>query len=199
MDLNYRTTNLFPVCLHSVIVDDFDQLQTTLIKESYDLRNKDSRGRKVSNIGGWQSELFSIDKSSDTLRSIITKSLRGFVPIQNDILMNVEGWTNINGPGCHNIKHHHPQCNLAGVLWIKVPPKSGNLVFESPHSFTSFTEINCYTDKFRKNTNSYLTYSYKPIEGEIVIFPSFLPHSVLINQSEEDRISYSFNIKLSYD
>ena len=198
MDLNYRTTNLFPVCLHSVIVDDFDQLQTTLIKESYDLRNKDSRGRKVSNIGGWQSELFSIDKSSDTLKSIITKSLRGFDPIQDGILMNVEGWTNINGPGCHNVKHQHPQCNFAGVLWIKVPPKSGNLVFESPHSFTSFTEINCYTDKFRKNTNSYLTYSYRPTEGEIVIFPSFLPHSVLKNQSEEDRISYSFNIKLSY-
>ena len=199
MDLNYRTTNLFPVCLHSVIVDDFDQLQTTLIKESYDLRNTDSKGRKVSNVGGWQSELFSIDKSSDTLKSIITKSLRGFAPIQNDILMNVEGWTNINGPGCHNVKHQHPQCNLAGVLWIKVPPKSGNLLFESPHSFTSFTEINCYTDKFRKNTNSYLTYSYRPTEGEIVIFPSFLPHSVLTNQSEEDRISYSFNIKLSYD
>ena len=199
MDLNYRTTNLFPVCLHSVVVDDFDQLQTTLIKESYDLRNKDSRGRKVSNIGGWQSELFSIDKSSDTLKSIITKSLRGFDPIQDGIMMNVEGWTNINGPGCHNVKHQHPQCNFAGVLWIKVPPKSGNLVFESPHSFTSFTEINCYTDKFRKNTNSYLTYSYRPTEGEIVIFPSFLPHSVLKNQSNQDRISYSFNIKLNYD
>ena len=91
MDLNYKTTNLFPVCLHSVIVDDFDQLQTTLIKESYDLKNIDSKGRKISNIGGWQSELFSIDKSSDTLRSIITKSLKGFSPIQDDILMKVEG------------------------------------------------------------------------------------------------------------
>ena len=199
MDLNYKTTNLFPVCLHSVIVDDFDQLQTTLIKESYDLKNIDSKGRKISNIGGWQSELFSIDKSSDTLRSIITKSLKGFAPIQDDILMKVEGWTNINGPECHNVKHQHPQCNFAGVLWIKVPPKSGNLVFESPHAFTSFTEINCYTDKFRKNTNSYLTYSYRPIEGEIVIFPSFIPHSVLRNESNEDRISYSFNIKLNYD
>ena len=199
MDLNYRTTTLFPICLHSVIVDDFDQLQTTLIKESYDLRNTDSRGRKISNVGGWQSELFSIDKSSDILKSIITKSLIKFTPIQNDVLMFIEGWTNINGPGCHNIKHHHPQCNLAGVFWIKAPPKSGDLLFESPHSFTSFSEINCYTDKFRKDTNSYLTYSYEPTEGEIVIFPSFLSHSVLRNESDEDRISYSFNIKLKYD
>ena len=199
MDLNCKTTTLFPICLHTLVVDNFDQLQTTLIKESYDLKNIDSKGRKISNVGGWQSELFPLDKSSDTLKSIITKLLKDFAPMQKDVLMYIEGWTNINGPGCHNIKHHHPQCNLAGVFWIKVPPKSGNLLFESPHSFTSFTEINCYTDKFRKSTNSYLTYSYKPIEGEIVIFPSFLSHSVLRNESDEDRISYSFNIKLNYD
>ena len=198
MDLNCKTTTLFPICLHTLVVDNFDQLQTTLIKESYDLRNTDSRGRKVSNVGGWQSDFFPLDKSSDTLKSIMTKLLTDFAPMQKDVLMYVEGWTNINGPGCHNIKHHHPQCNLAGVFWIKVPPKSGNLLFESPHSFNSFTEIKCYTGKFIENTNSYLTYSYKPIEGEIVIFPSFLIHSVLKNESDEDRISYSFNIKLNY-
>ena len=59
--------------------------------------------------------------------------------------MKVEGWTNINQPKNFNIKHNHPQCNFAGVFWIKVPDKSGNLIFESPHSFTSFAEINCYT------------------------------------------------------
>ena len=85
MDLNCKTTTLFPICLHSVIVDDFDQLQTTLIKESYDSRNTDSRGRKISYVGGWQSELFSIDKSSDALKSIITKSLKNFAPIQKDV------------------------------------------------------------------------------------------------------------------
>ena len=47
MDLNYKTTNLFPVCLHSVIVDDFDQLQTTLIKESYDLKKDTFSGFKL--------------------------------------------------------------------------------------------------------------------------------------------------------
>jgi uncharacterized protein (TIGR02466 family) len=199
VDLNCKTTTLFPICLHTLVVDNFDQLQTTLIKESYDLKNIDSKGRKISNVGGWQSEISSLDKSSHTLKSIMTKLLKDFAPMQKDVLMYIEGWTNINGPGCHNVKHHHPQCNLAGVFWIKVPSKSGNLLFESPYSFTSFTEVNCYTDKFRKNTNSYLTYSYRPTEGQIVIFPSFLPHSVLKNESNEDRISYSFNIKLNYD
>ena len=199
MDLNYRTIPLFPINVHVLEIDKFDDYKDQIIKDVYYEKNNDREERKLSNVGGWQSDLFSIDKSSDILKSIITKSLIKFTPIQNDVLMFIEGWTNINGPRCHNIQHHHPQCNLAGVFWIKVPPKSGNLVFESPHSFTSYAEINCYTDKFRKNTNSYITYSYRPTEGEIVIFPSFLPHSVLKNESNEDRISYSFNIKLKYD
>ena len=199
MDLNYRTNRLFPICVHSLTVDNFDQIQDVLIKESYDLRKIDPVGRQLSNRGGWQSELYAIDKSSETLQSVITKSLQGFTPIKNDVLMKVEGWTNINQPKNFNIKHNHPQCNFAGVFWIKVPDKSGNLIFESPHSFTSFAEINCYTDKFQKETRSYLSCVYEPLEGEIVIFPSFLSHCVSENESNEDRISYSFNIKLSYD
>ena len=199
MDLNYRTKTIFPVCIHSLSIDNFDQVQDVLIKESYDLKKIDPVGRKLSNYGGWQSEIYSIDKSSDTLQSIIRKSLKGFTPIKNDVLMIVEGWTNINKPRDYNIKHNHPQCNFAGVLWIKVPPQSGNLVFESPHSFSSFAEINCYTDEFKKETLSYESCVYEPIEGEIVIFPSFLSHCVSENKSNEDRISYSFNIKLNYD
>ena len=198
MDLNYRTKTIFPVCIHSLNIDNFDQIQDVLIRESYDLKKIDPVGRKLSNYGGWQSEIYSIDKSSDTLQSIIRKSLKGFTPIKNDVLMIVEGWTNINKPKDYNIKHNHPQCNFAGVLWIKVPPKSGNLVFESPHSFLSFAEINCYTDEFKKETFAYESCVYEPIEGEIVIFPSFLSHCVSENKSNEDRISYSFNIKLNY-
>ena len=199
MDLNYRTKTIFPVCIHSLSIDNFDQVQDVLIKESYDLKKIDPVGRKLSNYGGWQSEIYSIDKSSDTLQSIIRKSLKGFTPIKNDVLMIVEGWTNINKPRDYNIKHNHPQCNFAGVLWIKTPPQSGNLIFESPHSFSSFAEINCYTDEFKKETLSYESCVYEPIEGQIVIFPSFLSHCVSENKSNEDRISYSFNIKLNYD
>ena len=45
-------------------------------------------------------------------------------------------WININGPGNYNHSHNHPGCDLSGVLWLKVPENSGNIVFESPQSFT---------------------------------------------------------------
>ena len=38
----------------------------------------------------------------------------------------------INKPNSYNTKHNHPDCNLAGVLWIKAPKDSGNIVFDNP-------------------------------------------------------------------
>ena len=41
-----------------------------------------------------------------------------------------------------------------------------------------------------------MTYYFPPTEGIILIFPSSLEHEVEVNKSDQDRISYSFNIKL---
>ena len=44
-----------------------------------------------------------------------------------------------------------------------------------------------------------MTYYFPPTEGRILIFPSNLDHEVKENKSDEDRISYSFNITLIYE
>ena len=35
-----------------------------------------------------------------------------------------------------------------------------------------------------------------PEEGQLILFPAYLPHSVLPNRHNEERISISFNIML---
>ena len=51
MDLNYRTKTVFPFCIHTLSIDNFDQIQDVLIRESYDLKKIDPVGRKLSNRG----------------------------------------------------------------------------------------------------------------------------------------------------
>ena len=36
----------------------------------------------------------------------------------------------------------------------------------------------------------------KPMEGDLLLFPAYLPHSVGMNLSDEDRIVISFNIDI---
>ena len=197
MDLNYKVTPIFPTCIHSLEIDNFDTYRDQLIKESYQDTDKDPMGRKLSNRGGWQSDQVSIQKcKSEILKKIIIDSLSGFQPMSKRVSMFVEGWTNINRPGDYNIKHVHPEADFSGVLWIKVQENCGNILFETPNFFEKYQELHSYTDEFALKTNSYMTYFFYPKEGKILIFPSSLSHQVEENKSDEDRISYSFNIKL---
>ena len=197
MDLNYKLVNLFPSSIHSLGIDNFNDYKDKLIKETYQEKDENPIGRKISNYGGWQSDQINIQEcKSETLKKIIIDSLSGFLPMSENVSMIIEGWKNINAPGDFNVKHDHPRSNLSGVLWIKTPKNSGNLVFTSPQLFNKFQELHNYTDEFKYDTKSYMTYYFPPTEGRILLFPSSLEHEVEENKSNEDRISYSFNIEL---
>ena len=199
MDLNYKLTNIFPSSIHSLGIDNFDDYRGKLIEEIYQERDEDPVGRKISNRGGWQSNQMTIQKDrSELLKEIITNSVSK-LPILEGVYAAVEGWKNINEPGNFNVKHNHPRSNLSGVLWIKTPKNSGNLVFTSPNLFNRYEELDSYTKEFKYNSNSYMTYYFRPMEGRLLIFPSSLEHEVEKNKSSEDRISYSFNIKLIHE
>ena len=195
MDLNYKVTNLFPSSIHRLGIDNFDDYKDQLIKETYKERDEDPVGRSVSNIGGWQSnQTHIIDCKSETLKNIIMSSVSK-LPMSGNLSCTIEGWKNINEPGNFNVPHCHPISDLSGVLWIKAPKNSGNIVFESPEIFNRYKELDSYSDEFRYDSNVYMTYYFTPKEGNILIFPSNLQHEVKENKSNEDRISYSFNIK----
>jgi len=57
------------------------------------------------------------------------------------------------------------------------------------------TILNSYS-----NRTNYLTYNkveYKPQQGDLLIFPTWLEHEVETNFSDEPRISLAFNAELS--
>ena len=200
MDLSYSNTNLFPSIIHQFDVNGFSEIKDKLIDYVYDCKKNDSEGR-----GEWQSITFSFnDKDKkDILQSFLTNCLSEFPPIKKSVNLSMRAWVNISKPGGYLAKHHHPDCNLAGVLWIKALQNSGDIVFHNPRTFDPFLqsakkrEIDSYTDDFKNKFNIYSDYDFPPTEGRILIFPSYLEHQVRENKSNKDRISVSFNIKLS--
>ena len=198
MDLSYKTTNIFPISIHSITVNDFHEVKNTLVEDCYNWRKNDPSGRQVSNqAGGWQSEYQSLRNMNPILDSTISTSLMNYLPIRKNILFSVGGWLNINPPGAYNRIHCHPNCHLSGVFWIKSPDKSGDIIFEHPNTFSSFVENLSYSPKFKLANNTDHMYSCEPVEGKMIIFPSYLNHEVSINESDEDRISYAFNVNFN--
>ena len=196
MDLSYSNINLFPSVIHQFDVNDFDEMQNQLIDYVYKMREKDPIGHTISNRRGWQSSCFSIENEDDVLKKFLTNCLAEFPPIKKSVRLFVSAWVNINPPDAFNMKHNHPTSDLSGVLWIKSQKNCGNIIFESPRSFATHQEIDSYTEDFKKNNNYFHSYSFNPRAGRMLVFPSHLDHHVDFNQSQEDRISISFNIRL---
>ena len=197
MDLNYKTNLIFPIPIHQFDVNGFSEIQDELIDYAYDFNKKDPIGVSISNRGGWQSKGFDIINEDDVLQLFLINCLSNFPPIKESVQLRGYAWININKPGDYNIKHVHPTNNLSGVLWIKCLENSGDIVFDSPNNFESFLENKSYNDDFKKSNFIDDSYHCYPTEGRIIVFPSHLEHHVQENKSNEDRISVSFNIRLS--
>ena len=195
-NLNEETINLFPISIHQIDIKDFDEVKENLINYINNLKNSDPTGVKKSNYGGWQSSLFDLD-DENILQEFLSKCLSNFSALQQFCSVDGNYWVNINPPNSLNVKHNHPQTDLAGVLWIKCPNNSGNILFENPFVFHDFNTINAYTDKFKYMNKQYHSFDFQPVEGRILIFPAHLLHEVGENKSNQDRISVSFNLKLS--
>ena len=197
MSVKYSYINLFPSPIHILDVDGFDEFKDNLIDKIYELKEEDPKGMSISNRNGWQSSPFNLVNEDDVLHSFLINCLSEFPPIKKSIKLFATAWININPPNAFNMKHNHPTNDLAGVLWIKAPKDCGNIIFSSPNSFEISREIDSYKENFQKEICYFHSYYFPPIEGRIIVFPSHLEHYVDFNKSNEDRISVSFNIRLS--
>ena len=196
--LDVKYCSIFPISVHNISINGFDEIKDELIKYAYNLKNTDPNGVQKSNYGGWHSALTIIDNSDNILQKLLIRSIQS-LPIHKSYLIHVSYWVNINPPKSYNSKHNHPASDLSGVLWLKSPENCGNIVFENPFIFQDFKSINSYTQEYKEANNQYLSYDFTAEEGTMIVFPSHLQHKVRENQSNEDRISVSFNLSLTQD
>ena len=129
MDLNYSNLNLFPTTIHCFDIKEFDKIQNELINDAYKLREIEPIGKILSNVGGWQSDSFFVDSNKNSLHDVLLSVITNIPNIKRGTKTNSTAWININPSGAFNSKHNHPNCDFSGVLWIKCPKDSGNIIF----------------------------------------------------------------------
>jgi len=100
-------------------------------------------------------------------------------------------WANINPPGGMNRAHQHPNSLWSGVYWIKTPKNCGDLKIDDPRSSAAMCRPRQKPGEMPARL--YRETHYKPIAGRCIMFPSWLMHCVDPNESNDIRISVSFN------
>jgi uncharacterized protein (TIGR02466 family) len=99
-------------------------------------------------------------------------------------------WINILPEGGSHSSHIHPHSVISGTTYVTVPEGAGALKLEDPrHAMMMAAPARLKTARRDLQPFIYIT----PQPGEVVMWESWLRHEVPMNQSEEDRISVSFN------
>ena len=157
-------------------------------------KEADPKGHKRTNVNGWHS---TTDMNLKEEYNVLIKEL---FAMQDEIYKKehlepkpVLGnmWANVNYPGGFNRPHLHPNSLFSGVYWIKPPTNSGKLMLYEPRPGAQ-----CIMPNRRKETlpsQLWREVYYEPVAGRIVMFPAWLWHEVRPNESNDTRISVSFN------
>ena len=144
-------------------------------------------GVRKSNRGGWQSKLLPPTGELEPLSFEISEFCKSINLGINEIVIP-QMWINVNKKNDWNVIHSHGQYTLSGTYYVKVPKDSGQIVFRDPRpaAMTNNFMVNRFDKgEFRK---------IKPIEGLLILFPSYLEHFVEPSNADEDRISISFDV-----
>jgi len=94
-------------------------------------------------------------------------------------------------PGGNNSPHHHPECMLAVVYYVKVPEKSGDILLHDPRGSILWQDSQARTDVSWESYRPY--HKITPVPGMLLIFPGYVIHSVESNLSQEMRLSIAIS------
>jgi len=184
----------FPTPVYIKNLPNAVQLNQYLEQQILKWKEADPKGKPRTNVNGWHS---TTDMNKKQEYNVLTQELftmqeeifakEHLTP--NPVLGNM--WANVNYPGGYNRPHLHPNSLFSGVYWIKTPVKSGNLVLYEPRGGAQCTMPN--RKKGALPSQLWRDVHYEPVAGRCVMFPAWLWHEVRINESNETRISVSFN------
>ena len=197
---NQEIFKFFPEPVFKFKLKDFKNLNKELSEYIYKIRDEDGSGIERSNKGGWHSKNFDLTVKSSIQKKFIIKVQEYILNVfqscgwktENQNIRITEMWAIINKRDNFNVLHTHPNCYLSAAYYVKAPKKCGRFQVENPNIAKkhSYPEI-----KVRNELNTEGA-AIDIDEGDLLIFPAYLPHKVGKNESDEDRIVISFNIDI---
>ena len=146
---------------------------------------------------GWQSEkdLHRLDEFRGLVACIrdAAESVLDFLKTGDGAFDLTGLWANMNPKGAAHLIHSHPNNFLSGIYYLRTHEGADTVNFHDPRSQTGIIRPPV-TELTAENTDQVVV---EVSDGTLLMFPSWLPHSVDASGSDETRISVSFNIMFS--
>ena len=189
---------LFPTPVWTIQLENYKTINEKMFEYIKDAQIKDQKGISKSNIKGWHSKDFNMQENEP--KNFIKFILPAIEQVITDMnwekqkqSININNmWAIINTGGSANLRHQHGNSTISGAYYVRAPKNSGDIVFYDPRPAPVYT----YPKALNPNLLNAQVNGISPKEGALVLFPSYLDHSVNENLSNEERIVISFNITI---
>jgi uncharacterized protein (TIGR02466 family) len=146
---------------------------------------------------GWQSEqaLHQREEFGELVSCVghVAKSILRFLRVGHEAIEISGCWATVLAKGAMHKAHSHPNNYLSGVYYVRTRPGADSINFRDPRYQTSVIRPPV-VELTAENTDQVVL---KVENGTLLMFPSYLEHSVDDNMSEEERVSVSFNLMFS--
>jgi len=106
----------------------------------------------------------------------------------------ITAWWNLYDLKCHHCWHHHTHSLISGTFYVHTDSDSVGIEFKSPLESLIKAHCGSFGDETRWKQNVMIN----PEPGDILMWPSWLDHSVPEQKTVGDdlRCSISFNVSL---
>ena len=185
--------SIFTTCVWKVqLTSGFRQNVNSKILEVINEINPDLA--KIPPGRSWQSgqDLHNREQLVDLISCIhsTAQTIVRFLNVRCDTIEITGCWVNINASGAAHPIHSHPNNFLSGIYYVSTHPGADSVNFHDPRPQTGIIRPPV-TELTSQNTDQVVV---TVSDGMLLMFPSYLAHSVAPNESDKLRISISFNM-----
>jgi uncharacterized protein (TIGR02466 family) len=195
MQINYEILELFPTPIYVTILPDglssvipfFDQQQ---LSENHDYNNYGFRSK----------DSYILDKPEcKDLANFILANIKEYTKqlgYDYDEYRFGQSWISVKQPNQYHTMHTHPNSLISGVFYYgPVEEKTPAIKFHKAFFGANVSYISpklVDNKKDIKYTQDSFSIQFEP--GLLVLFPSYLLHSVPLNKTDKPRCSLAFNV-----
>lgn len=145
----------------------------------------------------WDYSRPNLDIIKQEIVDIVEKTLAQNIPELR--MLNIRGcehfmgWVNVREPGESLEVHGHTESAIAATYYLQVKEGCGDLVlFDSSHAI-DWNKNKLSGSPFLRERR------FKPVEGRLIFFPSYVLHGVDENKSDDLRISLTTDLRKVVD
>jgi uncharacterized protein (TIGR02466 family) len=196
MQINYEILELFPTPVFTTMIPlEFSKVTPWLFKQEMLSEEVDS-----PNYGERSKNSYILEEpEAIDLKSYIlglTSQYGKLLGYDYESYRFGQSWVSYKHPGQHHTMHSHPNSLISGVFYFGEPTdKTPAIKF---HKFAGGFNVSYLSPKFVKDKRelkySQTEFSIEFTPGLLLLFPSYLHHSVPLNKTDKTRCSLAFNV-----